>query len=210
MAASMDWYVSPSSASLLPPRASGERPRRRLEGSGRPSQADPSLLLSARRAYGEIRKIQKAARSGGKPIEKPRFPMIILRSPKGWTGPASEHGKQLLNSFASHQVPLPDVKTDSGALKQLEQWLKSYNTDKFLDFSDENLKRGSIFSPLLDLALPKDTERRLGFVKESYNAYKPLDLADWKEFGYEKDKDSVRCVSPARASSSLAVGACRS
>ncbi|GAA5931577.1 hypothetical protein JCM3775_006892 [Rhodotorula graminis] len=144
-------------------------------------------------AYAEIRKIQKAARSGGKPIEKPRFPMIILRSPKGWTGPASEHGKQLLNSFASHQVPLPDVRSDAGALKQLEQWLKSYDSDKYLDFSDENLKRGTIFSPLLDLALPKDNERRLGFVKESYNAYKPLDLADWKEFGYKKDED-VSCM----------------
>ncbi|BGP40709.1 hypothetical protein JCM10449v2_004671 [Rhodotorula kratochvilovae] len=144
-------------------------------------------------AYGEIRKIQDAARSG-KPIDKPRWPMIILRSPKGWTGPASEHGKQLLNSFASHQVPLPDVKTDEGAFKQLEQWLRSYESDKFFDFSDENLKRGTIFSPLLFEALPKDTERRLGFVKEAYNAYKPLDLADWKEFGYDKEKGEISCM----------------
>ncbi|TNY20807.1 putative phosphoketolase [Rhodotorula diobovata] len=144
-------------------------------------------------AYGEIRKIQKAARSGGKPIEKPRWPMIILRSPKGWTGPASEHGKQLLNNFASHQVPLPDVRTDSGALEYLDKWLHSYDSEKFFDFSEANLKRGTIFAPLLDEALPKDNERRLGFIKESYNAYKPLDLADWKGFGYEKDED-VSCM----------------
>jgi len=121
--------------------------------------------------------------------------MIILRSPKGWTGPASEHGKQLLNNFASHQVPLPDVRTDSGALEYLDKWLHSYDSEKFFDFSEANLKRGTIFAPLLDEALPKDNERRLGFIKESYNAYKPLDLADWKGFGYEKDED-VRSVSP--------------
>ncbi|GAA5851642.1 hypothetical protein JCM8547_001161 [Rhodosporidiobolus lusitaniae] len=144
-------------------------------------------------AYGEIRKIQKAAREG-KPIDKPRWPMIILRSPKGWTGPASEHGKQLLNSYASHQVPLPDAKTDDSALAQLESWLKSYDSDKFLDFSPDKVKKGSIFADIIYESLPKDTERRLGFSKETYNAYQPLELADWKAFGYEKDKEEVSCM----------------
>jgi phosphoketolase len=74
------------------PRWTGEpfatRPQRRAKS------ADHTNELC--RAYGEIRRIQKAAREG-KPIDKPRWPMIILRSPKGWTGPPSEHGKQLLN-----------------------------------------------------------------------------------------------------------------
>ncbi|GJN91069.1 hypothetical protein Rhopal_004084-T1 [Rhodotorula paludigena] len=145
-------------------------------------------------AYGEIRKIQKAAREG-KPIDKPRWPMIILRSPKGWTGPASENGKQLLNSFASHQVPLPDVKSSDAALKQLDEWLHSYDSDKFFDLSEDNVQKGSIFNELLYEALPKDTERRLGFVKETYNGYKPLELGDWKEFGYEKKEgNEVSCM----------------
>ncbi|KAK4334960.1 hypothetical protein RTBOTA2_003703 [Rhodotorula toruloides] len=144
-------------------------------------------------AYTEIRKIQKAARSGGKPIDKPRWPMIILRSPKGWTGPSSEHGKQLLNNFASHQVPLPDAKTDDEANAYLERWLKSYEADKLFDFSEDNLKRGTIFDQLLYEALPKDMERRLGFVKETYNAYKPLELDDWKKYGYKKGED-VSCM----------------
>ncbi|BGP25236.1 hypothetical protein JCM10295v2_004158 [Rhodotorula toruloides] len=144
-------------------------------------------------AYGEIRKIQKAARSGGKPIDKPRWPMIILRSPKGWTGPSSEHGKQLLNNFASHQVPLPDAKTDDEANAYLERWLKSYEADKLFDFSEDNLKRGTIFSQLLYEALPKDVERRLGFAKETYNAYKPLHLDDWKKYGYKKGEE-VSCM----------------
>ncbi|GAA5902138.1 hypothetical protein JCM5296_006613 [Sporobolomyces johnsonii] len=144
-------------------------------------------------AYSEIRKIQKAARSG-KPIDKPRWPLLILRSPKGWTGPPSEHGKQLLNSFASHQVPLPDVKTDEGALEYLERWLKSYNADQYFDLSEDNLSKGSIFKSDLALALPKDYERRLGFLKESYNAYEPLELGDWKKFGYEKGKEEISCM----------------
>ncbi|KWU44041.1 phosphoketolase [Rhodotorula sp. JG-1b] len=144
-------------------------------------------------AYGEIRRIQKAAREG-KPIDKPRWPMIILRSPKGWTGPPSEHGKQLLNNFASHQVPLPDAKTDEEANAYLERWLKSYEADKYLDLSEENIKKGSIFKAELFKALPKDQERRLGFLKETYNAYKPLDLAAWQDFGYEKNKDEVSCM----------------
>lgn len=135
--------------------------------------------------------------------------MIILRSPKGWTGPASEHGKQLLNSFASHQVPLPDAKSDDGALKQLEEWLHSYNSEKFFDFSEENVRKGSIFSELVYAALPKEQERRLGFSPETYNAYKDLDLADWKEFGYEKDKEEIRFVfllSPSSTCATVDVG----
>ncbi|GAA6032456.1 hypothetical protein JCM8097_008187, partial [Rhodosporidiobolus ruineniae] len=145
-------------------------------------------------AYSEIRNIQKAARTGDKPLEKPRWPMIILRSPKGWTGPSSEEGKQLLNSYASHQVPLPKAKTDDHQLEHLEKWLKSYDSEQFFDFAPEKAKKGSIFKDLLYHALPKDHERRLGFVKESYDAYEPLDLDDWKNFGYEKDKEEVSCM----------------
>ncbi|GAA6008849.1 hypothetical protein JCM10207_001746 [Rhodosporidiobolus poonsookiae] len=144
-------------------------------------------------AYAEIRKIQQAARSG-KPIDKPRWPMLILRSPKGWTGPASEHGKQLLNSFASHQVPLPAARTDDDELKHLEAWLHSYDSEKFFDFSEDKVKKGSIFTDVIYDALPKDQERRLGFSKETYDGFTPLDLADWKEFGYEKDKEEVSCM----------------
>lgn len=54
------------------------------------------------------------------------------------------------------------------------------------------MKKGTIFKQELYKALPKDLERRLGYVKETYNAYKPLDLADWQAFGYEKDKEEVR------------------
>jgi len=164
-------------------------------GGGDPAdrKVHENMAASMDWAYGEIRKIQEAAR-GGKPIDKPRFPMIILRTPKGWTGPASEHGKQLLNSFASHQVALPDAKTDEGALRQLEAWLKSYEADQYFDFSEENIKKGTIFKQELYDAIPKDVERRMGNLKETYDAFEPLELGDWQKFGYEKGGDDVSCM----------------
>ncbi|GAA5828193.1 hypothetical protein JCM5353_003885 [Sporobolomyces roseus] len=164
-------------------------------GGGDPAdrKLHENMAASMDWAYDEIRKIQKAAREG-KPIDKPRFPMIILRSPKGWTGPASEHGKQLLNSFASHQVALPDAKTDEGALRQLEAWLKSYEADRYFDFSEENIKKGTIFKQELYDAIPKDVERRMGNLKETYDTFEPLELGDWKKFGYEKGGDDVSCM----------------
>lgn len=130
--------------------------------------------------------------------------MIILRSPKGWTGPAAEHGLQLLNkcvpsrsssrgrtrltprcSWASHQVPLPAARTDPVELAHLEKWLLSYEPSTWLDLKAP----GSIFTKDLDLGLPVDPERRLGLVKEAYANYKPLDLGDWKTMGYKKGED---------------------
>ncbi|GAA6005738.1 hypothetical protein JCM11491_003990 [Sporobolomyces phaffii] len=165
-------------------------------GGGDPAdrKLHANMAASMDWAYDEIRKIQKAAREGGKPIDKPRWPMIILRSPKGWTGPPSEHGKQLLNSFASHQVPLPDAKTDSGALEYLERWLKSYDAEKYFDFSEENVKKGTIFKQELYDAIPKNVERRMGNLKETYDAFEPLELGDWKKFGYEKGGEDISCM----------------
>lgn len=89
------------------------------EGPAKMGGGDPAdktihlnMATSIDWAYAEIRKIQKAARSG-KPIDKPRWPLIILRSPKGWTGPLSEHGKQLLNRCVSLHLDSRVTLTDS-------------------------------------------------------------------------------------------------
>src|SRR5262249_53863511 len=69
----------------------------------------------------EIRAIQKEARASGKP-ERPRWPMIVLRSPKGWTGPKEIKGHKAEGSWRSHQVPLADVRENPESLKILESW----------------------------------------------------------------------------------------
>jgi xylulose-5-phosphate/fructose-6-phosphate phosphoketolase len=80
----------------------------------------------------DIDRIQKAARSG-RDQGRPRWPMIVLRSPKGWTGPKVVDGLQTEGTFRSHQVPLPDVRNNPEHLAQLETWLQSYRPDELFD-----------------------------------------------------------------------------
>ena len=66
--------------------------------------------------------------------ERPRWPMIVsVRSPKGWTGPKEVDGHKVEGFWRAHQIPLPEVKTNPKHLKQLEQWLKSYEPQKLYD-----------------------------------------------------------------------------
>ena len=85
----------------------------------------------------EIKSIQQSARTGV-PSERKPFPMIILRTPKGWTGPKIVDGKQVEGSFRAHQIPL--TMTDESHLKQLEDWLKSYRPEELFD-KNYKLKR---------------------------------------------------------------------
>jgi xylulose-5-phosphate/fructose-6-phosphate phosphoketolase len=101
----------------------------------------------------EIRAIQSEARANGF-TERPRWPMIVLKSPKGWTGPAIVDGKQTEGSFRSHQVPLSGIAQNPQHLQLLEQWMRSYKPDELFD------KEGRLLPELAELA-PKGT-RRMG------------------------------------------------
>jgi xylulose-5-phosphate/fructose-6-phosphate phosphoketolase len=79
----------------------------------------------------EIRTIQRSARADGF-TQRPRWPMVILRSPKGWTGPKAVDGKQTEGSFRAHQVPMGDMDRASH-VKLLEKWLKSYRPKELFD-----------------------------------------------------------------------------
>lgn len=103
-------------------------------------------------AVTEIQRIQSAARLNGV-IERPRWPMIILRSPKGWTGPKVVDGKRTEGSWRSHQVPMGDM-SHPRHVKILEQWMKSYLPRELFD------KAGRLRSELADLA--PTGERRMG------------------------------------------------
>ncbi|MDO9008040.1 MAG: phosphoketolase family protein [Thiobacillus sp.] len=80
----------------------------------------------------EIRRIQDEARASGIP-GRPRWPMIVLRSPKGWTGPAEVDGKKVEGFWRAHQVPIADVRNNPAHLQQLEAWLHSYRPDELFD-----------------------------------------------------------------------------
>ena len=81
----------------------------------------------------EIRAIQSTARAGGSPVERPRWPMIVLRTPKGWTGPPVVDGQPVEGTFRAHQVPVPDARGDDEHRAVLEAWLRSYRPEELFD-----------------------------------------------------------------------------
>jgi xylulose-5-phosphate/fructose-6-phosphate phosphoketolase len=83
-------------------------------------------------AVEEIRRIQNEARENGF-RERPRWPAIVLRSPKGWTGPGEVDGKPVEGSWRSHQVPFADMATNPGHVKLLEEWMRSYRPEELFD-----------------------------------------------------------------------------
>ncbi len=118
-----------------------------------PEKMHAAMAAALDSAVEKIKEIQKAARENGN-TERPRWPMIILNSPKGWTGPKVVDGLQIEGTFRSHQVPLADPVTHPGHLKLLEDWLRSYRPEEFFD------DQGRLRSELAELA-PKG-ERRMG------------------------------------------------
>ncbi len=101
----------------------------------------------------QIQEIQQQARNGGA-TARPRWPMIVLASPKGWTGPKVVDGRQVEGTFRSHQVPISDPSSHPGHLALLEEWLKSYRPEELFDAN------GRLLPVIADLA-PRG-ERRMG------------------------------------------------
>ncbi|KAI0925731.1 hypothetical protein AcW1_008089 [Taiwanofungus camphoratus] len=139
---------------------------------------DQDMAASMAWAFGEIRRIQKAAR-GGSPIVKPRWPVLILRSPKGWSGPKTLHGEYVEGSFKAHQVPLPEAKTDAEELRMLNDWLASYKPRELFDGN------GAPNEMILSI-VPEEDAKKLGQRKETYAAYTPLDVPEWMGLGVER------------------------
>ena len=101
--------------------------------------------------FAEIKAIQKDARENGF-TKRPAYPMIVLRSPKGWTGPKIVDGLPAENSFRSHQVPLDKLATNPEHLRQLEEWMRSYKPEELFD------QNGKLIAEVAELA-PKGTRR---------------------------------------------------
>jgi len=102
-----------------------------VEGD-QPAAMHQAMAAALDAALEKILSIQREARSGGEP-RRPRWPLIILRTPKGWTGPKEVDGLPVEGSFRSHQVPVPHAQTDAGHRKILEDWLRSYRPEELFD-----------------------------------------------------------------------------
>ncbi len=97
-----------------------------------PAAVHQQLAIALETVISEIRAIQADARNGGTPA-RPRWPMIVLQTPKGWTGPKEVDGKPVEGTFRSHQVPLADVLHHPDRLGMLEKWMKSYRPEELFD-----------------------------------------------------------------------------
>ena len=102
-----------------------------VEGS-EPKAMHGAMAAAMDRAIGRILEIRAEGRASGEAV-RPAWPMIVLRSPKGWTGPAELHGKKLEGFWRAHQVPLAAPNTDPEQLGLLEDWLKSYRPWELFD-----------------------------------------------------------------------------
>ncbi|HEY0714107.1 MAG TPA: phosphoketolase family protein [Polyangia bacterium] len=144
-----------------------------------PRAMHQAMAEALERALGEIRRIQAQVRAEGPTAARPRWPMIVLRSPKGWTGPKSVDGKPTEGHWRSHQVPLSALASEPEHLKQLEVWLKSYHPEELFD------DRGRLRSELRALA-------PVGARRMSANPHanggllrKPLRLPDFRKFAFD-------------------------
>jgi xylulose-5-phosphate/fructose-6-phosphate phosphoketolase len=122
----------------------------------------------------EIRKIQTEARKSGN-VTRPRWPMIVFRSPKGWTGPKTVDGHKVEGFWRAHQLPLPGIRENPAHLKQLEEWLRSYKPEELFG------KDGKLIPELKELA-PRGNRRMSanprsngGLVRE------PLQMPDFRD-----------------------------
>jgi xylulose-5-phosphate/fructose-6-phosphate phosphoketolase len=122
-------------------RAEDDEVRSILEGHGYavhfvegedPPYMHQAFAATLDRCHAEIRAIQRRAREDGF-SGRPRWPAIVLRTPKGWTGPKELHGLPIAGTFRSHQVPLPDVRRDPEQLAMLEEWMRSYHPEELFD-----------------------------------------------------------------------------
>ncbi len=121
-----------------------------VEGN-EPDRMHELMAATLDSAVEEIQRIK--GRAGKNGSQRPRWPMIILRTPKGWTGPKEVDGKKTEDYWRSHQVPMGEMHENPGHVKILEQWMKSYRPDELFDRS------GKLNSELSDL--PPRGERRM-------------------------------------------------
>jgi xylulose-5-phosphate/fructose-6-phosphate phosphoketolase len=146
-----------------------------------PHEVHRALAATLDEALDEIAAIQRAARSATA-SGRPRWPMIVLRTPKGWTGPKEVDGLPVEGTWRSHQVPIADVRGNPAHLALLEEWLRSYRADELFD-------DGGRLVPEL-AALPPTGERRMSANPHANGGVllRPLDLPDFRDYAVAVDE----------------------
>jgi xylulose-5-phosphate/fructose-6-phosphate phosphoketolase len=158
-----------------------------VEGSD-PAVVHQAMAAALDEATRELARIQAEARGGGNHRGRPRWPMIVLRTPKGWTGPKEVDGKPTEGSFRSHQVPLAAVRTNPAHLAQLEQWMRSYRPEELFEPDGAPIDELAVLAP--------EGERRMGANPHANGGLllRNLRLPDFRDY-------AVDVAAPATSSS---------
>ncbi|MBC8491625.1 MAG: phosphoketolase family protein [Candidatus Marinimicrobia bacterium] len=156
-----------------------------------PTEMHQLLAATLDTVVAEIQAIQKNARTNGFKT-RPKWPMIILRSPKGWTGPKEVDGKPTEGTFRSHQVPMGDM-SHAGHVKLLEKWMRSYQAQELFD------ENGKLRSEFAELA-PKG-ERRMSANPHANGGLllRDLRLPDFRDYAIKVPKPGAVCGEATRA-----------
>jgi xylulose-5-phosphate/fructose-6-phosphate phosphoketolase len=154
---------------------------RLLEGSD-PAHMHEGMALALEEILAEIRLIQYRARReerNNEHIERPKWPMLILRTPKGWTGPKEVDGKPVEGTWRAHQVPISEVRTNPEHLKILENWMRNYEPEKLFD------REGRLRPELA--ALAPTGPKRMGMNPHANGGLllEPLVIPDFRNYAVE-------------------------
>ena len=126
----------------------------------------------------KIKTIKESAKTA-KEFERPFWPMIILRTPKGWTGPKMIDGKEIEGSFRAHQVPIEVTKEHPESLTRLENWLRSYRPEELFDQNGTLKKELKELAPNGNYRMGSNPIANGGLLKQA------LELPDYRQFGIE-------------------------
>jgi xylulose-5-phosphate/fructose-6-phosphate phosphoketolase len=163
----------------------------RIEADDDHIEAHQRFAAVLDKALDLIAEIQRRARADGVD-ERPAWPMIVLRSPKGWTGPAEVDGVPVEGTWRSHQVPMTDVRTNADHLRLLEDWLRSYGPDELFD------AEGRLVQELAEL--PPRGEKRMSAIPQANGGLVLRDLAlpDFRDYALEVEKPGVDTAESTR------------
>ncbi len=148
-----------------------------------------AMAQTMERAVLDIRAAQQAARSSGK-ADRPRWPVIVLRSPKGWTGPKEVHGHKVENFWRAHQVPVLDPKTDATDLKLVEDWLRSYQPEKLFDEAGRLIPELQALAPEGMRRISANPHANGGLLR------KPLHMPTFQDYGVDAKGHAKEYISP--------------
>ena len=148
-----------------------------VEGND-PAQMHQKMAATLEATIGEIRAQQKTARESNNPF-RPRWPMIVFRSPKGWTGPKEIRGHKIEGFWRAHQVPFADVRDNPANLKLLEDWMRSYKPQELFDQSGKLVPELKALAPKGNRRMSANPHANGGLLR------KELKLPDFRKYAVE-------------------------